>query len=102
MQGPKPWRRCAPRKPGRRFPHGDIGSSIRRTAGYGPVCPVVWEGCSREATPYPDAHRYGMGMQSIGILLGPRRPDSRHPGTMPKPSFELDPREVEDFEIAER
>jgi reverse transcriptase-like protein len=27
---------------------------IRRTAGYGPVRPVVWEGCSREAAPYPD------------------------------------------------
>src|SRR5256885_4641676 len=27
---------------------------IRRTAGYGPVCPVVWEGRSREAPPYPD------------------------------------------------
>src|SRR5262245_54727977 len=27
---------------------------IQRTAGYGPVCPVVWEGCSRETAPYPD------------------------------------------------
>ena len=27
---------------------------IRRAAGYGPVRPVVWEGCSREAAPYPD------------------------------------------------
>jgi hypothetical protein len=27
---------------------------IQRTAGYGPVCPVVWEGRSREAPPYPD------------------------------------------------
>src|ERR1700757_5327506 len=27
---------------------------IHRTAGYGPVCPVVWEGCSRETAPYPD------------------------------------------------
>src|SRR5215217_1878247 len=26
---------------------------IRRTAGYGPVCPVVWEGRSREAPPIP-------------------------------------------------
>ena len=26
-----------------------------RTAGYGPVCPVVWEGGGREATPYPDS-----------------------------------------------
>jgi hypothetical protein len=28
--------------------------SIQRTAGYGPVCPVVWEGRSCEAPPYPD------------------------------------------------
>ena len=28
--------------------------SIQRTAGYGPVCPVVWEGRGREAPPYPD------------------------------------------------
>src|SRR5262249_7121493 len=28
---------------------------IRRTAGYGPVCPVVWEGRSRKTSPYPDA-----------------------------------------------
>ena len=28
--------------------------SIRRTAVYGPVCTVVWEGRSREAPPYPD------------------------------------------------
>lgn len=29
---------------------------IHRTAGYGPVRPVVWEGRSREAAPYPDCH----------------------------------------------
>ena len=29
-------------------------SSTRRTAGCGPACPVVWEGRSREASPYPD------------------------------------------------
>src|ERR1700746_2872856 len=28
---------------------------IYPTAGYGPVCPVVWEGCSRETAPYPDS-----------------------------------------------
>src|SRR6516165_9336243 len=27
---------------------------IRRTAGYGPVRPVVWEGRSRETSPHPD------------------------------------------------
>jgi hypothetical protein len=26
----------------------------RRTAGCGPACPVVWEGRSREASPYPE------------------------------------------------
>src|SRR5258705_13715587 len=29
-------------------------SLIYRTAVYGPVCTVVWEGRSREAPPYPD------------------------------------------------
>ena len=32
---------------------------IQRTAGYGPVRPVVWEGRSREAPPYPDIRSYG-------------------------------------------
>jgi AcrR family transcriptional regulator len=31
----------------------------RAVAGYGPVYPVVWEGCSREATPYPDLQELG-------------------------------------------
>src|SRR5262249_14158389 len=35
-------------------PAGTGVRSIRRTAGYGPVCPVVWEGRSRETPPYPD------------------------------------------------
>ena len=30
---------------------------IHRTAGYGPVCPVVWEGRSRKAPPYPACKR---------------------------------------------
>ena len=34
-----------------------------RTAVYGPVCTVVWEGWSREASPYPDSYR----------TTGPRR-----------------------------
>src|SRR5215467_10465564 len=29
----------------------------RRTAGCGPACPVVWEGRSCEASPYPDSSR---------------------------------------------
>src|SRR5713101_8776406 len=35
---------------------------IRRTAVYGPVHTVVWEGRSREALPYPDCLRYGAGI----------------------------------------
>src|SRR5208282_695953 len=38
-------------------PAGTSARSIRRTAGYGPVCPVVWEGWSRETPPYPDRPR---------------------------------------------
>ena len=33
--------------------------SINRTAVYGPVCPVVWEGRSRKASPYPDCGQWG-------------------------------------------
>ena len=33
---------------------------IHRTAVYGPVCTVVWEGRSREAPPYPDFGRAGI------------------------------------------
>jgi hypothetical protein len=32
-------------------------SVTSRTAVYGPVCTVVWEGWSREAPPYPDLWR---------------------------------------------
>src|ERR1700738_3443150 len=32
----------------------DRQRSIQRTAGYGPVCPVVWEGRRRAPPPYPD------------------------------------------------
>src|SRR5208282_4963688 len=38
------------------FRRGTAVCIIQRTAGYGPVCPVVWEGRSREASPYPDRH----------------------------------------------
>ena len=43
-----------------------------RTAVYGPVCTVVWEGWSREASPYPDCAEHdreatvGTHGQSIG------------------------------------
>src|ERR1700732_744759 len=32
----------------------------RRTAGCGPACPVVWEGRSCEASPYPDQFISGL------------------------------------------
>src|SRR5919199_1740016 len=37
-----------------RLPRAQQRRLIRRTAVYGPVCTVVWEGRSREAPPYPD------------------------------------------------
>src|SRR3954452_14868133 len=40
---------------------GIAAGLIRRTAGYGPVCPVVWEGRRRETPPYPDCAP-GMGI----------------------------------------
>ena len=36
------------------FRRGPTACIIHRTAVYGPVCTVVWEGRSREAPPYPD------------------------------------------------
>ena len=40
-------------KPARRTPNPNA-RKLRRTAVYGPVRTVVWEGRSREAPPYPD------------------------------------------------
>ena len=40
-------------KPARRVPSPNA-RRLRRTAVYGPVRTVVWEGRSREAPPYPD------------------------------------------------
>src|SRR5262245_29924046 len=37
-----------------RFCRGNAVRLIRRTAGYGPVRPVVWEGWRRKTPPYPD------------------------------------------------
>src|SRR5579863_5345291 len=53
---------CAPHRAAQRFLRfarsGDLGAQpcrlIHRTAVYGPVRTVVWEGRSREAPPYPD------------------------------------------------
>ena len=44
---------------------------IRRTAGYGPVCPVVWEGRSCEAPPYPDLALTGRGTASAAPKTKP-------------------------------
>lgn len=33
------------------------GHKTNRTAVYGPVCPVVWEGSGRKTRPYPDPLR---------------------------------------------
>ena len=49
-KGPKPERRVPSPNPNAR--------RLRRTAVYGPVRTVVWEGRSREAPPYPD-FRFG-------------------------------------------
>ena len=43
-------------------PRGSQGTLIYRTAVYGPVCTVVWEG-SREADPYPDFRCHSMSMR---------------------------------------
>src|SRR6516164_5382668 len=37
------------------FHRGTAVSIIHRTAGYGPVRPVVWEGWRRKTPPYPDS-----------------------------------------------
>src|SRR5450631_3743412 len=45
----------------------------RRTAGCGPACPVVWEGRSCEASPYPD--QLGNAVERIKFIVrgsGPR------------------------------
>ena len=40
-----------------------------RTAGYGPVCPVVWEGGGREAAPYPDLFKIEHFFDSLNDVL---------------------------------
>ncbi|MFH0301495.1 hypothetical protein AAFX91_30610, partial [Bradyrhizobium sp. 31Argb] len=41
-----------------------------RTAGYGPVRPVVWEGRSREASPYPDQATTSFALFQAGGAYG--------------------------------
>src|SRR5215216_966203 len=59
MEGPKRLRRCTLQNPGATPPAGTGVRSIHRTAVYGPVCTVVWEGRSRETPPYPDCRNFG-------------------------------------------
>src|SRR5216684_5018600 len=47
---------------------------IYRTAVYGPVCTVVWEGRSREAPPYPDHCGFAIDHRRFGILDHPLEP----------------------------
>ena len=48
--------------------NADADRLTRRTAGCGPACPVVWEGRSREASPYPDpASDACQGAQGHGL-----------------------------------
>src|SRR4051794_21647233 len=49
---------------------------------YGPVCPVVWEGRSREAPPYPDL-RPGSRIASTNLLYYIRE---NHPHSPAKPA----------------
>jgi hypothetical protein len=46
---------------------------IHRTAGYGPVCPVAWEGRRRETPPYPDCAEHdrqlGGGSPLFSLML---------------------------------
>ena len=56
-------------------------SPASRTAVYGPVCTVVWEGWSREASPYPDPWRKTTctgrkGTAAVGPGADVRRPPS--------------------------
>jgi len=63
----------------------DRQRSIQRTAVYGPVCTVVWEGRSREAPPIPIAG------SSLAIwVVRPHARDSANPAS----SANLDPRIV--------
>ena len=53
MKGPNYPRRSGNPKTRRLVRHHQALNSIE-PPWYGPVCPVVWEGRSREAPPYPD------------------------------------------------
>jgi hypothetical protein len=62
---------------------------------YGPVCPVVWEGRSREAPPYPDQRPLSDtihdGMSRRKVLGCPLSGLSRTPGGGGPPPTRTDP-----------
>jgi len=53
---------------------------IWRTAVYGPVCTVVWEGRSRETPPYPDTAVNRIGR--AGMLAPDRQKRPGEPGRL--------------------
>src|SRR5215211_274641 len=72
MQGPKhPRGYTFPKPPAGTPPAGTGVRSIHRTAGYGPVCPVVWEGRSRETPPIPISVQVTPVLQPVKDLVGP-------------------------------
>src|SRR3981081_2852773 len=50
---------------------GTQASLIRRTAVYGPVCTVVWEGRSRETPPYPDRRGFSIYLKRLWNTRAP-------------------------------
>src|SRR5712664_1735477 len=64
------------------FRRGTAVRIIRRTAVYGPVRTVVWEGRSREAPPYPD---FGDGLEERISMTG-----KRNSVVQPGPSLSAD------------
>src|SRR5437870_8512681 len=76
MQGPKRPRRCTPPNPGATPPAGTGVRLIHRTVVYGPIRTVVWEGRSREASPYPDCAEHdrqlggGSPLSSLMVAKG--------------------------------
>jgi hypothetical protein len=55
---------------------------IQRTAVYGPVCTVVWEGRSREAPPYPDFKQNSVPQRMRCLACGAKRARSRVAASM--------------------
>jgi hypothetical protein len=47
-------------------------SATNRTAVYGPVRTVVWEGSGRKAAPYPDCVPGMSCFEEVQVLYGPR------------------------------